>query len=379
MDVTASIITITTSTCSLAVQVKRLIQNVKQQDEKAKELEYKLDTLTKILDHARKVYGPDEVHSYSPREEEIQQAVKKVVVHSYKDLEWFNTKSKKHLKHGNWVSVAWKQQVAAPALARLEKSISERQQQLSTLMLLLQGCETHQIYKMLLELTNGTPPTDADTILPQVTPPIGEDESENQEDPESNVNGEFLLQAIQEGDNGTFKSLLLDDDTSLKEKDSKDRNPLLLAAHLGKVGMVKLLLNDDANIENKAYARFYVARDKSTDLTSTSSPKNNSHEKDTKTTNHREIDLNARDTLGRTALHYCAEFDMCEEARVLLRHGVDVNTRDSGEFPPAYFAAKNRKYSAMELLLERGATTDFEWPTTSFEIENLLKKPRTND
>ncbi|KAL8735069.1 MAG: hypothetical protein Q9181_002953 [Wetmoreana brouardii] len=397
MDITASTITIVTSTCSLVVHVKRLIQNVKQQDEKAKELEDKLDTLTTILRDAGKVYGPDETYLCSPSEQHIRQAVRKVVIRCNEDLERFKRKLKKLLSHGNCVSVALKQQLAAPALSTLEKSMSERQHHLSMLVNILQGLQLRQnsevlreIHIMLQTLTNNstaytpssttseTQVADADSMISQVKEVaalIGEEQSEVQEPPESNAKGALLLQAIQAGDNDTFKSLLLDGDTSLKEKDDEDRNPLLLAAHLGRAGMVELLLPDDADVKNEVHTRICVVRDNSTDLASPSSPNHISYEKDTKTINHREIDLNSTDILGRTALHYCAEFDMCEEARFLLDHGVDVNARDKSDFPPAYFAAKNRKYFATELLLARGATTDFERPiSTSFEIENLLEK-----
>ncbi|KAL8973424.1 MAG: hypothetical protein Q9197_002323, partial [Variospora fuerteventurae] len=159
---------------------------------------------------------------------------------------------------------------------------------------------------------------------------------------ESNENGKRLLKAIDDTDVGTFESLLHDGSTSLKEKDDRDRTPLLLAAHLGKADMVKKLSTN---------------------------------------THHHQIDFNATDKLGRTALHYCAEFGMCDTANVLLDHGVDVNARDNGDYPPAYYPVKNRKYFATELLLSRGATTEFKRPIppTSYEIDQLLKKSASDD
>ena len=151
---------------------------------------------------------------------------------------------------------------------------------------------------------------------------------------------------------------------------------MLLAAHLDKADVVKKLLADYDNAKNEGRAR--SSGDNATNVASSASstsPTNDKHKEDTKSTNDREIDLNATDKHGRTALHYCAEFDMWDEAKFLLESGVDVNARDNGDYPPAYFAAKNRKYYATKLLLEKGATTDFTLPTlTSFEIVKLLEK-----
>ena len=139
----ASAITIVSSISTLAVHVNRLIQSVKQKDENAKNLQDKLDTLTTILGLARSVYGPDDSHSYSASEQQIRQAIRKVVVRCNEDLERFEAKLKKLLDHGNWASVAWKHQVVAPVLASIERSISERQQHLSMLVQLLQGSVTN--------------------------------------------------------------------------------------------------------------------------------------------------------------------------------------------------------------------------------------------
>ena len=181
----------------------------------------------------------------------------------------------------------------------------------------------------------------------------------SQEARESNANGVLLLEAIQTGDNDNFESLFLDGDTSFQEKDDKDRTPLLLAAHLDMKDIVKRFLADDS-------------------LFSPSS--NAAPAEDTKTSNHREIDVNLTDSVGRSALHYCAEFGMCDEATILLNHGGNVNARDDGDHPPAYYAARDRKYYVLKLLLEKGADTDFELPIpTASEIDRLLEKASGSD
>ena len=226
-----------------------------------------------------------------------------------------------------------------------------------------------------VDLTGGDEIADTDSMILQVTSAlIGQAESGDMEDtasntntlveaeesasqnyPESNANGTLLLKAIQDGDNDKFESLLQDGCTSFNEKDIRERTPLLLAAHLGKVEMMKRLL---ANCTKTA--------------------SNDSGEK--ATSSHCDIDLSAIDNLGRTALHYCAEFDICDAAGILIDRGINVNARDNGDFPPAYYAVKNRKYNAVQTLLSRGATTDFTWPKpTSAEIEKLLEKASSKD
>ena len=341
--------------------------------------------------------------------------MKNVVDRCDNDLARFQSKLEKLVRHGNWISVAWKQQVAAPALARIDKSISERQQHLSMLLQLLQGyvmvyslvlnspkridhsnsLRQEQIHDMLRTLTEKhaidgllNPPgadqvTDTDSIISQVTTLI-EKEEENAVGPirgvEHNENGVRLLQAIQDKDNDAFELLLLDGDTSFKAMDDKKRNPLLLAAHLGRADMVKKLLSSITNARPGDRTIFHVPWDNSTIVTSASAPSNEDHDDDLQTMDHREIDVAATDKLGRNALHYCAEFDLCDEARFLLDNGVDVNAHDHNDNSPIYYAVKNRKYYAVQLLLAKGASTDFEWPTpTACEIEKLLKKPPTND
>ncbi|KAL8993193.1 MAG: hypothetical protein Q9188_007392 [Gyalolechia gomerana] len=405
MDVSASIITIVSSTLTFARHVKDLIQRVRQRHEDTKELEDRLDTLTTIIRQAAILYGQDDndSHSYSSTEQLLRHAIIQLVVRCRKDLNKFQIELKKLVEHGDWFSVAWREQTARPPLVKIENSISSHQHHLSVLVQLAQGAQVNQIQatqseirSMLQTLTNKTPtapaPTangdqpmrsqlaawfadgEADTLVGEADTLVGEPEQGSQGDQEHNTNGILLLRAIEDGDHDAFTSLLRDGATSLKEKDGKERNPLLLAAHLDKVDMVDMLLTDT---KKQTDTCIQVPCDKPADAASLSPPGNDTNEKDSDT-NHREIDLDATDNLGRTALHYCAEFGLCEAARSLLDHGVNVNARDNGDFPTAYFAAKYRKYYAMKLLLSKGATTDFKRPQTSFDIKQLLEKSPNN-
>ncbi|KAL9594478.1 MAG: hypothetical protein Q9219_007012, partial [cf. Caloplaca sp. 3 TL-2023] len=405
-----STITVVTSSCTLALHIKRLVQNVREQDENAKDLGDRLDTLTTILGQAGALYGSDETRTFSPSEQQIRNCVDKVVRHCEKDLRDFKEKLEDLVHHGNWISVAWKQQVAAPKLARIEKTLSVRQQHLSILMEIIHGHQLHHIYGILqtlavkstihtpFSMTNADQAADTASMISQVTTLIEEQEEEEEEgqasqnsqktqkDPQSNQNGTYLLKAIQDGDNDTFESLLLDPGTSLQHKDDKDRNALLLAASLGKAGMVKRLLAIDAEGRSEACKEGCPGFKISWDLPTDAEPPSllssqTSYERCTQITSHRKIDLMAIDKLGRTALHYCAEFDLCDEAKLLLENGVDVNARDNLDLPPAYFAAKTRKYNVMKLLVsDWKAMTDFKRPTsTSSEIERLLGRTTNND
>ncbi|KAL8937674.1 MAG: hypothetical protein Q9216_004308 [Gyalolechia sp. 2 TL-2023] len=385
MDFAASVITIVSTTLTVARHIKDLVQSVRQRHEKAKELEHRLDTLTAILAEAGSLYENDN-HSNSSRGRLLRNLVKQVVDRCGIDLDKFRIELEKLVDHGNWLSATWKEQRAGPALAKIEHSLSSHHDRLSMLVQLIQGHQLNRIEEMLQTLTkdtntspaataNGNQLAESDPMISELASLIrdgeaetlvGEEELGSRGDQECNINGISLLQAIEDGDHGAFESLLHDGATSLKEKDGNERNPLLLAAHLGRAGMVKMLLNSDNNTKDQNCACIQVPWDESAQ---------GGHDSigEDSVTHHRELNLNATDCLGRTVLHYCAEFDWCDKVRVLLEHGAYVNARDKGDFPPAYFAAKCRKYDAVKLLLSNGATSDFKRPPlTSQEIEKLL-------
>ena len=191
----------------------------------------------------------------------------------------------------------------------------------------------------------------------------GPSSDEDGDNREVDTKGKLLLESIDDGDHNAFQSLLSDSATSLNERDARGRTPLLLAVHLDKADMVKQLLsNADHNGCSSIVASAAPSEDQPTVCES-------------EQVSHRAVDFSVTDGLGRSALHYCAEFGMCDEACVFLDHGVDINARDNSDYPPAYYAIKNRKYHATKLLLSKGAAMDFTTPTpTSHEIEELLEK-----
>ncbi|KAL8986586.1 MAG: hypothetical protein Q9177_004137 [Variospora cf. flavescens] len=357
VGIAASAITIAKLTGELALQVKVLVQSVKQRDENLKELEDNLHSLGIILEEAITLYGSDEGSSSSTSEQKLPQTLRKVVSSCEGDLT-------NRLETSDRRSYTRKDQViylkSSPGLvnadavdARVSHAWFDQWcwQQANT----LASVQMHEMTEMVRTLTNKPAQgTTTDTMISEVAEALEQKQDtgghegrcmvetsaggqEPDDNEESNENGKRLLKAIDDRDSSTSESLLHDGSTSLKEKDDRDRTPLLLAAHLGQTDMVKKLFTN---------------------------------------TNHHQNDFNATDKLGRTALHYCAELGMCDIAKVLLDHGVDVNARDNGGYPPAYYPVKNRKYFAIKLLLSRGATTEFKRPIppTSHEIVQLLKK-----
>lgn len=197
---------------------------------------------------------------------------------------------------------------------------------------------------------------------------LKDEEPQSPELSESNENRLLLHAAIEKGDEDTFESLLSNEEMSLVEKDARDRTPLLLAAHLDNVSMVKMILASNAGTENGTDP---------VEIARLPPSGNDSSSRDTEIRNRRKLDLTATDSVGRTVLHYCTEFGMYDETCILLDNGVSIDARDNDDRPPAYYAVKYRKYKVLKLLLDNGASTEFDRTTTdgtSQEIEELLKK-----
>ncbi|KAL8882150.1 MAG: hypothetical protein Q9198_000801 [Flavoplaca austrocitrina] len=404
MDTAASIITI----CRLALQIKTLVEEIRQYDENAQKLSERLDTLRTIVQHAGTQYGQEEGSQYTISEQQMRQAIRSILSRCHSDLQKFNRRLGVLVRRGNWASKAWAQQTAAPDLARIDKSLSDHQRDIGSLSsLLLESVPNvlllryeknpnitfrirtgqirdtqNQILGLLRRLTN-TPydvispsisngDTDASTnslisrlttLVGEADPTAGQEEGDNdttetlgvEQEPtghpksEYNDNGALLLGAIHDGNKKDFSSLLQDDKTSLRVVDEQDQTPLLLAAHLGNKDMVEAIMACD-------------------DSSSADNPN--------KPPNYRRIDYKVTDNLGRTVLHYCAEFGMHDEVDMLLDHCVDINALDKSDHPPMYYAIKLRQYEAVKLLLEKGAARDFEWPpeSTSHEIKMLFEE-----
>ncbi|MCC9656900.1 ankyrin repeat domain-containing protein [Rhodopirellula halodulae] len=70
----------------------------------------------------------------------------------------------------------------------------------------------------------------------------------------------------------------------------------------------------------------------------------------------KDVQVDHRDSFGRTALMYACTADNAETVKLLLDHGADVNLVDNEEnFSPLMFAAAEGQLEVVELLLKAGA------------------------
>ena len=69
----------------------------------------------------------------------------------------------------------------------------------------------------------------------------------------------------------------------------------------------------------------------------------------------RGANVNARDGVGRTPLHWAVFYGYVDVARLLLDRGADVNARDEHGWTPLHWAAYFGRVDAARLLVERGA------------------------
>lgn len=68
--------------------------------------------------------------------------------------------------------------------------------------------------------------------------------------------------------------------------------------------------------------------------------------------------VNLRDNLNFTALHYATECSKSHSALLLIRNGADVNARTKNGRTPLHFASKNKLIKVTLKLLENGAKVD---------------------
>lgn len=129
------------SAWTLAIRVNQLIAHIRHHEEGVKELAHKAETLAAIIGEVRNTYGPEK-----DGEEQIHQIVENVISRLQHDLASFESELSKLLdekKTGplrpGWVLKTWREKVAAPTFARLEKSIGSHQDSLQFLVSLLHG------------------------------------------------------------------------------------------------------------------------------------------------------------------------------------------------------------------------------------------------
>ena len=192
--------------------------------------------------------------------------------------------------------------------------------------------------------------------------------------------GTELLQIVRSGSQEAFITLLRSD-ASLEVKDEKGRTPLILAASLNKKDFVKRLLEhggDVRAVDNKSATALHNAIENSSWDTMSVLLRSRDLRSATSVQGDVKSKLFMTDKLGRTPLHCCTRNDRCAEskmekaARELIAFGADVDARDKSGCPPVYYAIKLRKYSVVQLFLNRDADLEFLRPETSFDVGKLL-------
>jgi len=68
-----------------------------------------------------------------------------------------------------------------------------------------------------------------------------------------------------------------------------------------------------------------------------------------------DIDLESKDLLGRTALHYAAEVGNKEIVKMLLDKGIDPNITDNDGITPLYVAIRTGNVEIVKVLIDNGA------------------------
>ncbi|WCR58016.1 ankyrin repeat domain-containing protein [Wolbachia endosymbiont of Ctenocephalides felis wCfeJ] len=81
----------------------------------------------------------------------------------------------------------------------------------------------------------------------------------------------------------------------------------------------------------------------------------------------KHTDINAKDNMERTALHYAAYFNDTDMVELLLRAGADIDAQDNLGRTALHYASYFNNTDMVELLLEAGAQTNIK--------DNNDKKP----
>lgn len=129
------------------------------------------------------------------------------------------------------------------------------------------------------------------------------------------------------------------------EKNDGGNTPLHLAAYMGRVEAVQLLLAKGASVHNTNRAGNtalqWASRHNDTTIVSLLI--------------QRGADVRHADNTGFTALHFCAYANAVDTCRLLLDNGADVNAVTEKGYTAVCTAAEHHNTPVAELLIERGA------------------------
>jgi ankyrin repeat protein len=133
----------------------------------------------------------------------------------------------------------------------------------------------------------------------------------------------------------------------INTRDYIGQTALMKAAGAGNTEAVKLLIEKGANLDvkiNNDPILIWSIKNNKTDITIALLKKGG--------------DVNAKDNVGWTPLHYAAPHSHVAIVKLLIEKGADINAKDNAGWTPLHAAAKNGKTEAVKLLIEKGANLE---------------------
>lgn len=139
----ASAITVISSVWTLTINLKTLIEGIKNAEAKVRELERKATGFTTIITQIKSTYRPEATINV---DQKIREAVQTELSHCEEDLKRYNKEASKLLgqreigRYGaHLILNTWRERVAKPTFEAIEKSIADHQSNLQSLMQIHHG------------------------------------------------------------------------------------------------------------------------------------------------------------------------------------------------------------------------------------------------
>ncbi|RYO96334.1 hypothetical protein DL764_007492 [Monosporascus ibericus] len=176
--------------------------------------------------------------------------------------------------------------------------------------------------------------------------------------------------------------LLLNNGANLKSKSDNGQTPLLWAAENGHEAVVKLLLDKDAKLESKsdigqtplswaaengheAVVKLLLKKDanlKSKDKVNGQTPLSwaaeRGHEAVVKLLVEKGAELESKSNNGQTPLSLAAEYGHKAVVKLLVEKGANLESKSKNDLTPLSWAARNGHEPVVKLLLEKGASLE---------------------
>lgn len=165
--------------------------------------------------------------------------------------------------------------------------------------------------------------------------------------------GRTPLTIAAEAGHSEIARLLIERNANVNSKDNFNQAPIDLATQEGHTEIVRLLLNAGAIFDEKAgfasQTPLSIAAEKG-------------HKDILELLLRKDVDINAKDKYGATALGYAAAGRHVEIARMLLERDIDLNSTDGRGRTPLCWAAERGRVDILDLFLKRGFAVDAQDP-----------------